>query len=85
MVGGGNENGYGRQCGIPVALIGNKSGKAQRGADKAPRSIMMNDEDVSALVRAAPHQGSPPWHTLAVGSLIERCGHASMRLADCRC
>jgi hypothetical protein len=40
MVDGGNENGYRRQCGIPAALVGNKSGKAQRGAGKAPRSMI---------------------------------------------
>ena len=26
MVDGGNENGCGRQCGVPVALVGHKSG-----------------------------------------------------------
>ena len=32
MVGGGNENGYGQQYGVRVALVGQKSGRRRNGA-----------------------------------------------------
>ena len=36
MVGGRNENGYGQQCGVPVAVVGRRSRKrAQKAADQA--------------------------------------------------
>ena len=36
MVGGRNENGYGQQCGVPVAVVGRRSRKgAQKAADEA--------------------------------------------------
>jgi hypothetical protein len=35
MVGGRNENGYRRQCGVPVAVVGRRSRKrAQKAADE---------------------------------------------------
>ena len=36
MVGGRNENGYRRQCGVPVAVVGHRSRKgARKATDKA--------------------------------------------------